>query len=173
MSLRQGRPDLLAGNPPWLRYNAMSSHLQDRFRRASELRGLWVGGKLATHQDLSAYFFARSVERYLQIGGRIAFVMPLATLSRGQYKGFTTGRFADRAGNVAANIRFDEIWTFDSDVQPLFEVPSCVIFGHKAATVTSLPKKVISFHGTLPRRDATSGEDVDLLEKGLGCTLPE
>lgn len=156
LSLRDGRPNVLIGNPPWLRFNAMSSELQNRLRRESQLRGLWVGGRLATHQDLSAYFFARTLERYLSVGGKIAFVMPLATLTRGQYEGFRTGRFADRRGNLFSIVRFDEIWTFDSDVQPLFEVPSCVIFGHKAATSAIRPSHVIAYTGHLPRRDASA-----------------
>jgi hypothetical protein len=117
-----------------------------------------VGGRFATHQDLSGYFFSRSAERYLRIGGKIAFVMPLAALSRGQYKGFRTGKFADKRGNTTAIVRFGEVWTFDSDVQPLFEVPSCVIIGERAPTVSRLPTDVIAFHGELPRRDATAEE---------------
>jgi hypothetical protein len=158
LSLRQGRPDVLIGNPPWLRFNAMSSALQNRFRRESQLRGLWVGGRLATHQDLSAYFFARAAERYLPAAGKIAFVMPLATLTRGQYEGFRTGRFADKTGNLFSVVRFDEIWTFDSDVQPLFEVPSCVIFAHRAATSAARPTHVTAYTGHLPRRDASAEE---------------
>jgi hypothetical protein len=165
LTLRQGKPDILIGNPPWLRYNAMSPDLQQRFRRESEMKGLWVGGKLATHQDLSGYFFARSSERYLRIGGRIALIMPMAALSRGQYKGFRTGRFADRKGNVSAIVRFKEVWTFDSDVQPLFEVPSCVIFGERAATSAPMPPGVLAFRGRLPRRDATAEEARQSLAK--------
>ena len=145
LSLRNGKPDVLIGNPPWLRYNAMSAPLQEKFRKASQLRGLWAGGRLATHQDLSGYFFARCVERYLARDGRIAFVMPGAALSRGQYEGFRSGRYGDRAGNTNAIVQFDEVWKFDSDVQPLFEVPSCVIFAHKAAITSSLPRTVIAF----------------------------
>jgi N-6 DNA Methylase len=158
LSLREGKPDVLIGNPPWLRYNAMSSNLQEKFRNASKQRGLWVGGNLATHQDLSGYFFARSVERYLKRDGTVAFVMPGASLTRGQYKGFRSGRYADNAGNVAAIVRFDEVWTFDSNVWPLFEVPSCVIIGHKAVTAGNLPRTVSAYQGHLPRRDATPEE---------------
>lgn len=158
LSLRKGQPDVLIGNPPWLRYNAMSADLQSRFRTSSEQRGLWVGGRLAPHQDLSAYFFARAVERYLKRDGRIAFVMPFAALTRGQYVGFRTGRFADRRGNIAAIVQFDQVWTFESDVRPLFEVPSCVIFAHKAAVSRSLPSMVSAYSGQLPRRDATAQE---------------
>lgn len=158
LSLRHGRPDLLMGNPPWLRFNAMSGELQDRFRRESKLRGLWVGGRLATHQDLSAYFFARAVERYLRMGGKAAFVMPFATLTRGQYEGFRTGRFADKFGNLHAVVQFDEIWTFDSGVKPLFEMPSCVMFAHKAAVSARRPAQVLAYSGQLPRRDARAEE---------------
>ncbi len=164
LTLKEGKPNVLIGNPPWLRYNAMSPALKTRFRRESTLRGLWVGGKLATHQDLSSYFFARSVERYLSVGGRVAFVMPLATLSRGQYEGFRTGRFADSKGNTSAIVRFERVWTFDSDVSPLFQVPSCVIFAQKAATAGVAPKTVTAFSGYLPRRDATSAEATNSLK---------
>jgi hypothetical protein len=158
LSHHEGRPDVLMGNPPWLRFNAMSSELQDRFRSESKLRGLWSGGKLATHQDLSAYFFARTAERYLKANGKIAFVMPLATLTRGQYEGFRTGRFSDRRGNLHAVVKFEEIWTFDSGVKPLFEVPSCVIFAHKAAVSGPRPTHVLAYSGHLPRRDASAQE---------------
>lgn len=157
LSLRKGKPDVVIGNPPWLRYNAMSTALQKRFRSASRERGLWVGGNVATHQDLSAYFFARVVERYLKHGGQIAFVMPLASLSRDQYEGFRSGRFGS-GGNVAAAVKFQGAWTFDSDVQPLFPVPAAVLFAVKSAVTAAIPDTVTAFGGTLPRRDASALE---------------
>jgi hypothetical protein len=158
LSMRRSKPDVLVGNPPWLRYNAMSPALQQRFKSASQQRGIWVGGKVATQQDISAYFFARSVERYLDIGGRVAFVMPAAALSRRQFAGFRTCRFGDRRGNLAAAVTIDQVWLFKSDVGPLFDVPSCVIFGRRTATAAALPKNVAAFAGRLPRRDASPGE---------------
>jgi hypothetical protein len=154
LSLRKGKPDVVVGNPPWLRFNAMSKELQQRFRRESARRGLWVGGKVATHQDLSAYFFARIVERYLDQEGRIAFVMPLATLTRAQYKNFRSGIFSDNRGNVESAVQFEKVWTFDSEVAPLFPVPSAVLFGHRSSGPAPLPKTVCAFRGTLPHRDA-------------------
>lgn len=155
LSLRNGRPDALVGNPPWLRYNAMSEQLQERLREACRLRGLWSGGRYATHQDLSAYFFARTVERYLDRDGRVAFVMPMACLSRAQFRGFRTGRFGPPKGQLAAIVKFDRIWTFGSDVQPLFNVPSCVLFGHRDVVPGNLPASVTAFSGALPQKDAT------------------
>ncbi len=36
---------------------------------------LWVGGGLATQQDISALFWARCAERYLKPHGLIAFIL--------------------------------------------------------------------------------------------------
>lgn len=150
------RADVVIGNPPWLSYRYMVRPMQQRFREECIARKLWAGGKVATHQDISAYFFARSAELYLNDDGVIAFVMPYAALSRQQFKGFQSQRFS-RGGNQF--VRFEEVWTFDENVQPLFPVPSCAIFAQRGATGPR-PDTVVAFKGTLPRRDA-GPEDAD------------
>jgi hypothetical protein len=126
--------------------------MQLRFRDECKARGLWAGGKVATHQDLSAYFFARCAELYLRKDGDAAFVMPYAAMSRQQYEGFRTGSFA---GGKHGSIRFAEAWTFDESVQPLFNVPSCVLFAREGAA-GPLPQTVTAYSGQLPRRDASA-----------------
>lgn len=93
---RDHRVERLVGNPPWLRYNAMSSSQQEEFKRLSQDRNLWAAAHVVTSQDLSALFVARSCELYLRVGGRMGFVMPAPTLSRPQYAGFRTGRFTSK-----------------------------------------------------------------------------
>jgi methylase of polypeptide subunit release factors len=163
------RANVLVGNPPWLSYRYMSKSMQERFKSECEARGIWAGGKVATHQDLSAYFYAKCAELYLQAGGLIAFVMPYAALNRKQFEGFRTGwfgigRFKARRPQVVSEVRFVETWTFDESVKPLFEVPSCVLFAENrgAGLKGGLPGTVLAFHGTLPRRDATPIEAAGL-----------
>ena len=55
---------------------------------------------------------------------------------------------------MSARIAWDEVWTMDDSVQPLFPVPSCVAFGRRRATSKPLPDKVRAYSGTLPFRDA-------------------
>ena len=119
------RADVVLGNPPWLSYRYMAAETKEQFKRECAARGLWAGGKVATQQDLSAYFFARAVELYLKDGGVVAFVMPYAAMTRAQFRGFRTGAF----GTI--QVRFTEAWTFDERVQPLFPVPSCVLFARR------------------------------------------
>ena len=159
LSSEDQRADLVIGNPPWLSYRYMSEQNQRRFRDESQRQGVWQGGKVATHQDLSAYFFARCCELYLKPGAHIAFVMPYAALSRRQFAGFRTGRFFAQYGSRQNPVlaRFTAAWAFDDDVQPLFPVPSCVLFGH-SGEVGELPRNVRRASGELPRRDATPAE---------------
>ncbi len=151
LSTEGQKADVVIGNPPWLSYRYMAEHIRKRFRDECTARSLWAGGKLATHQDLSSYFFVRSVELYLKPEGLIAFVMPYAALNRAQFRGFRRGawHFLD--------MRFDEVWAFDENVQPLFPVPSSVFFGRRGPPERST-KTVLAAEGTLARRDATAEE---------------
>jgi hypothetical protein len=126
----------------------MSGDLQKRFRELAKAERVYVGGKFATQNDLAALFTVRASGLYLRSGGRIAFVLPLAALTRGQFELLRKGSF------TSARIVWDEAWTMDDSVQPLFPVPSCVVFGRRRATSRALPDKVRAYSGTLPFRDA-------------------
>jgi SAM-dependent methyltransferase len=144
-----GWANVLVGNPPWVAYRHMSADLQKRFKELAKGEKVHVGGKFATQNDLSALFTVRASHLYLRPSGRIAFVLPLAALSRGQFEKFRTGRFG------SYNIAWDEAWTMDDSVTPLFPVPSCVVFGRKRAIAKIMPGKVRAYSGWLPLRDAS------------------
>jgi len=112
---------------------------------------LWHGAQLATQQDLSALFWARTAERYLKPGGTIAFVMPFAALNRPAFAGFRRGDYR------SVQVRIEEAWSFDETVQPLFPVPASVLIAHRDAS-GPLPNTIWRFSGDLPRRDATEAE---------------
>jgi hypothetical protein len=109
---------------------------------------VYVGGKLATQNDLSALFLVHAAALYLRSGGRIAFVLPLAALTRGQFEKLRSGSFR------SAQIAWDEAWTMDESVWPLFKVPSFVVFGRRQKNSKPLPNRVRAYSGTLPFRDA-------------------
>src|SRR6185312_10052550 len=150
LSSGDGWAHVVVGNPPWLSFRYMSADLQKRFKELAKGERVYVGGKFATQNDLCALFTARSTHLYLRAGGRIAFVLPLAALTRGQYQGLRSGSFS------SARVAWDETWTMDDSVQPLFPVPSCVVFGRRRATSQPMPDKVrFAFSGELPYRDAS------------------
>ena len=159
LSSEAEKADAVIGNPPWVSYRYMNPEFQARFRAECRAAKLWVGGKVATQQDLSGYFYMRAAALYMRPTGRVALVMPYAALSRQAYAGFRKGEAA-KAGHVALRLRFTAAWTFGPEVQPLFPVPSCVLFAevHDRPLVAPLPDRVTAFAGALPRRDADEAE---------------
>jgi hypothetical protein len=145
-SANGGWANVLVGNPPWVAYRHMSADLQKRFKELAKGEKVYVGS-IPSHNDLCALFVSRGSHLYLRANGRLAFVLPLAALTRAQFEKFRTGRFG-------YNIAWDEAWTMDDSVVPLFPVPSCVVFGRKRAIAKAMPSKVRTYSGTLPYRDA-------------------
>lgn len=143
-----GWANVVVGNPPWLPLRDMSTDLKTRFKELAKGCGVYVGGKLATQNDLCALFTARAATLYLRASGRIAFVLPLAVLSRGQFERLQSGSY------LTGSVQWDEAWTMDESVQPLFPVPSCVAFGRRRATGKAMPETVSAYSGALPMRDA-------------------
>ncbi len=157
LSFGAGWANVVVGNPPWVAFRHMSADLQKRFRELANAERVYVGGKLTTQNDLAALFTVRAVSLYLRSGGRIAFVLPLAALTRGQFDLLRKGSFA------SARIAWDEAWTMNDDLQPLFPVPSCVVFGRRRATAKALPDTVTAYAGQLPMRDASEATADDFL----------
>ena len=153
------KADVVIGNPPWVSFRFMSRRYQVQFRQACVAARVWIGGNVATHQDLSAYFCIRAASLYLRRTGRLAFVMPYAAMSRRAYAAFRRGQLV-HSGHVDLQLQFTEAWTFGPDVQPLFPVPSCALFAelHSHTSTTRLPECVTKFSGILPRRDANESE---------------
>jgi hypothetical protein len=148
LSVGIGWANVVVGNPPWVAFRHMNAELQQRFRELAKGAKVYVGGKFATQNDFAALFTVRAASLYLRNGGRLAFVLPLAALTRGQFERLRTGSFTD------ARIAWDEVWTMDDRVQPLFPVPACVVFGRRRATARPMPDNVRAYSGDLPFRDA-------------------
>lgn len=142
-----GWAHVVIGNPPWVAYRHMSSDLQSRFKELAASERVYVG-RVPSQNDLCALFTVRSVMLYLRSGGRIGFVLPMAVLTRGQFERLRTGSFE------SARIAWDGAWVMNDNLQPLFPVPSCAIFGRRAAVSKPLPELVRIYSGSLPYRDA-------------------
>lgn len=156
LSRPEQRADVLIGNPPWIAYRHLSAGMKPRLRAACTTMNLWVGGVLATQQDISALFWARSAERYLKEGGAIAFVLPYAALNRPAFGGLRRGDFA------SLQVRIAEAWDL-ARVRPIFgrtpigTTSTAVLFGRRAPT-GPLPAEIDCFSGTLSRRNASEAE---------------
>jgi len=146
----ENRVDVLIGNPPWLSYRHMPSNMQETFKEMSKARGLWQGGTVATHQDLSGLFVARAVQQYLKVGGTFAFVLPNPVLDRGYFEGFRAGKYI---GNVEepATVEFSGSWDLRRIRPHLFPRGSAVVFGKRTRGESrALPSETVRWTGTIP-----------------------
>ena len=147
----------------------MKGEFQARFRKEARAARLWWSGRGTSANDLSAYFFARAALLYMRERGRVVLVMPYAAMSRQAYRHFREG-IVGRLDREEFRLRFTRAWTFDAGVQPLFPVPSCVLFAERqvGAGQARLPEEVEAFSGSLPRRDADEAEAEASLTSVLG-----
>jgi len=156
LSRQDQQADVLVGNPPWIAYRHLSADMKLRLREASQRMNLWVGGVLATQQDMAALFWARGAERYLRSGGTIAFVLPYAAINRPAFGGLRRGDFN------TVQVRIVEAWDL-AQTRPIFgrtavgTTSTSVVFGRREP-VGPLPESLENFAGTLPRRDANEAE---------------
>ncbi len=107
LSAGGGWANVVVGNPPWLAFRYMNGDLQKRLRERANAERVYMGGRFATQNDLFALFTVRAASLYLRSGGKIAFVLQLAALTRCQFEKLRTGAFA------SVKIAWDETWTVE------------------------------------------------------------
>ena len=150
----KGNFDFVVGNPPWLSFRYAEPEYQKFLKKQiTEVYRLLSGrGELITQMELGTLFLLRTADLYLKDGGAIAFVLPRSPFSADQHDDLRQGKFK------GVGLQFEEIWDLES-VEPLFNVPSCILFGRKegdAKVAYPIPGQVL--RGELPRRNATLSE---------------
>jgi hypothetical protein len=116
----RGGFDLVAGNPPWVRAEALAPeqrrYLADRFHW---FRGVRSGAAGYAHQpDLSVAFVERALE-LLRAGGVAALLLP-AKLATTSYATIARGALVSRTTlALAADLRHDPRAGFDATVYPM------------------------------------------------------
>ena len=156
------RVDTLIGNPPWIVYRHLSADMKDRLREALRSYGLWVGGPLATHQDMFALFWARGAERYLREGGTLALVLPYAALNAPVFAAMRDGTMQRVKVAITGGWGLERVWPIFGAQSGSSTTSTCVLFGHRDQ-MGGPPAEFDRWLGVLPRRDASEAEAVEAL----------
>lgn len=151
------RADVLVGNPPWIVYRHLSAAMKDRLREALQGYNLWVGGSLATHQDMCALFWARGAERYLREGGKLAMVLPYAVLNAPVFAGMRDGSMRGVRVAVTGGWGLERVWPIFGAQSGSSTTSTCVLFGERDSNA-AVPAQIDRWVGVLPRRDANEAE---------------
>ena len=124
------------GNPPWFTYsNVRNEEYQNILNALAEKYGI-KPEKVANfpHLEIAAIFLAYCTNYFLKQEGKLAFVLPRSFFSADHHDNTRSGK--------AKGFRLTDIWDLN-DVQPLFRIPSCVLFAQKE----NLQKKALAKTG--------------------------
>ncbi len=157
------RADVLIGNPPWIVYRHLSAEMKDRLREALQSYNLWVGGSLATHQDMFALFWARGAERYLRDGGTLALVLPYAALNAPVFAAMRDGSMERVRVAITGGWGLERVWPIFGAQSGSSTTSTCVLFGQRDGAGRP-PAEIDRWVGVLPGRDASEAEAAEVLE---------
>ncbi len=157
LSRREQRADVLIGNPPWIVYRHLSPGMKDRMKEALRSYDLWVGGNLATQQDMCALFWACGAERYLVPGGRLAFVLPYAVLNAPVFAALRAGRMGEARVRLIGGWALERVWPIFGAQSGSSTTSTCVLFGRREMAGAH-PAELDRWVGHLTRRDADDVE---------------
>jgi len=149
-SMLKGKFDIILGNPPWLSYRYVKdpNYQAEIKKRAIKDYGIAPDQqKLFTQMELATVILAHSIEWFGGPGARLGFVMPRSILSADQHTKLRTRKYN-------ASFRLVSYWDL-LDVEPLFSVPSCVLFIRKDSDRGDVSDRLpaVEWHGKLPARD--------------------
>lgn len=151
------RAHVLIGNPPWIVYRHLSADMKDRLRDALQSYELWVGGSLATHQDMFALFWARGAERYLREGGTLALVLPYAALNAPVFAAMRDGSMKRVKVAITGGWGLERVWPIFGAQSGSSTTSTCVLFGERDREGRP-PADIDRWVGMLKRRDASEAE---------------
>jgi len=157
LSRPEQRADVLVGNPPWIVYRHLSPGMKDRMREALRAYDLWVGGNLATQQDMCALFWTRGAERYLKPRGRLGFVLPYAVLNAPVFTVLRAGRMGEARVRLTGGWALERVWPIFGAQSGSGTTSTCVLFGRREMAGAH-PAELDRWVGHLTRRDADDVE---------------
>lgn len=140
------RFDYIVGNPPWFTYSSIKNEEYQKQLDDLADKHLVKPTKVAnfTNLEIAAIFMSYCSSYFLKDNGKLAFVLPRSFFSADQHDNTRSGK--------AKGFALTQIWDLN-EVNPLFNVPSCVLFAEKSEVKKGLPKeglKGFSLAGRLP-----------------------
>ncbi len=158
------RFDLVVGNPPWLTIADVTDPGQRELMRC-RAKETGVAPRTAgeqAHTELATLFLAQAFRQFLVTGdddGRpgLAFVMPRSVFTATHHRALREGTYG---------VRFDVAGLWDlAAVDPLFKVPSCVLFAAACAPAPERPKPGRVYRGRLPSPDPDPSVATERLQR--------
>lgn len=159
-----GKFNYIIGNPPWFTYSSIKNieYQEQLLELANKYNIKPQRGKNMPHLEIAAIFMAHCTSYFLNNNhkkGQLAFVLPRSFYAGDQHENTRNGK--------ALGFKISQIWDLDG-VNPLFRIPSCVLFAEKAPKALTgdydqIPG--IELRARLPQHNASWEVAKDLLKE--------
>ena len=149
--------DVIMGNPPWLAYRFVENTAYKEFLKKlmKEQYALTNEAALITHMEIATLFFLSCSELYLKEQGQIAFVMTRGIFQADQHYAFRNGSYRHIDVGITRLVDL-------KDVEPLFNVPACLVFGKKGVkTKYPIDGQIIKLRLFKTRKNASLYEAIN------------
>lgn len=145
-----GKFDYIVGNPPWFTFSSIKNEeYQNILEALAESHQVKPqNGKNMPHLEIAAIFLSYCTSYFLREDGKLSFVLPRSFFSADQHDNTRNGK--------AKDVKLTEIWDLDA-VNPLFNIPSCVLFSEKSHVNNKIRKEGIigkEFRGRLKKHNS-------------------
>jgi len=154
IALKSRKFRFVIGNPPWIAIQFMMNSKYKSFLKEETFKFNLIRKNethFFSHIEMATLFFCKISDLYLEDGGKIAFVMPKSVLTARHHANFIKLAFKNDSTGINLQFRLEKIFNLE-DVNPLFNVPSCVLIADKGAE-TVFPVKMISMSGLLKTKN--------------------
>lgn len=138
--------DYIIGNPPWFTYSSVKNeeyqYILDKLANKYQIKPERVANY--PHLEIAAIFQSYCPSYFLKEEGKQALVLPRSFFSADHHNNTRSG--------LAKGFRITNIWDLN-DVNPLFRIPSCVLFSEKAHVKRKIKTSGLNgkkFSGRLP-----------------------
>ena len=154
--IAEDKAGAIVGNPPWQTYSRSADIVREELENlGKDTYGIWAGGRQAPHQDVSAMFFARVADLYLEDGGVIGMVLPHSALRTGQHLKWRGGYWQSQQKNnrtaISVNFRVKTPWDLDHlEPNTFFPMPCSVVFAERAGKYSDLAQGRKDARGLAP-----------------------
>ena len=138
--------DYIIGNPPWFTYSDIKNEEYQDTLNDLAITYQIKPEKIANfpHLEIAAIFLSYCSSYFLKETGKIAFVLPRSFFSASHHDNTRSGK--------AKGFKLTKAWDLEK-INPLFRVPSCVLFADKSGGENKIPAKGINgsiISGRLP-----------------------
>lgn len=129
--------DFIVGNPPWFTYaDIKNEQYQDILQQLAKSYDIVPKNRAnMPHLEIAAIFLAYCSSYFLKESGQLAFVLPRSFFSADQHDNSRSGQ--------AKGFNIKSAWDLQG-VEPLFRIPSCVLFVQKTERSREFPKSGIN-----------------------------